>query len=217
METDHAGDDFSAAKQNDCPAVDFRPAKRWGASKQDVWSVINEGAEASRIKPCVNLSQGYFVWMAFLNPGDEVMLFEPYFDQSLDYIHMAGGVIRCVPLRPPAKADFAICWSSEWTINFVELEQSITSRTKMIVINTPHNPTGMVFSREELRHISGICVRHNLLLLSDEVYDRLSYVPFTRVAILGPDVQQRTISVGSVGKHFFVLAGGWAGLSSLLG
>ncbi|GLA95189.1 hypothetical protein AtubIFM57143_002191 [Aspergillus tubingensis] len=56
METDHTGDDFSAAKQNDCPAVDFRPAKRWGASKQDVWSVINEGAEASRIKPCVNLS-----------------------------------------------------------------------------------------------------------------------------------------------------------------
>ncbi|GLA68160.1 kynurenine--oxoglutarate transaminase 3 [Aspergillus tubingensis] len=135
METDHTGDDFSAAKRNDCPAVDFRPAKRWGASKQDVWSVINEGAEASRIKPCVNLRM-LSVWMAFLNPGDEVMLFEPYFDQSLDYIHMAGGVIRCVPLRPPAKADIAICSSPEWTTNFVELEQSITSRTKMIVLNT---------------------------------------------------------------------------------
>lgn len=73
----------------------------------------------------------------------------------------------------------------------------------MIVINTPNNPTGKVFPREELRHISDICVRHNLLLLSDEVYDRLSYVPFfTRVAMLGPDVQQRTISIESVGKHF---------------
>ncbi|GCB20053.1 uncharacterized aminotransferase C6B12.04c [Aspergillus awamori] len=274
METANAGDGFSATKQNDCSAIDFRPAKRWGASKQDVWSVINEGAEASPIKPSVNLSQGYFgwnppefireaakqaldrfecnkyaptkgrsrlreaisktytplwgrcinpetevvvttganegmlsVWMAFLNPGDEVILFEPYFDQYLDDIHMAGGVIRCVPLRPPAKADIAICSSSEWTINFVEVEQSITSRTKMIVINTPHNPTGKVFSREELRRISDICVRHNLLLLSDEVYDRLSYVPFTRVATLGPDVQQRTITVGSVGKHFFCT--GW--------
>ncbi|RAH58572.1 PLP-dependent transferase [Aspergillus piperis CBS 112811] len=225
METDNAGDDFSAAKQNDCPAIDFRPAKRWGASKQDVWSVINEGAEASRIKPCVNISgwnppefireaakqaldrfecnkngstkgrsrlreaisKGMLsVWMAFLIPGDEVILFEPYFDQYLDGIYMAGGVIRCVPLRSPAKADIAICSSSEWTINFVELEQSITSRTKMIVINTPHNHTGKMFSREELRHISDMSVRHNLILLSDE---------------------QRTISVGSVGKHF--LCTGW--------
>ncbi|KAI2815365.1 hypothetical protein CBS63078_6148 [Aspergillus niger] len=84
----------------------------------------------------------------------------------LDDYHMAEGVIQCVPLRPPAKADIAICSSTEWTINFVEVEQSITSRTKMIV--TRHNPTGKVFSHEELRHISDICVRHNLLVLRDE-------------------------------------------------
>ncbi|OJZ85745.1 hypothetical protein ASPFODRAFT_33383 [Aspergillus luchuensis CBS 106.47] len=125
------------------------------------------------------------VWMAFLIPGDEVILFEPYFDQQ-----------TLQSARP-----------LEWTINFVELEKSITSRTKMIVINTPHNPTGKVFLHEELRHISDINVRHNLNLLSDKVYDRLSYSPFTRVAMLGPNVQQRTISVGSVGKHF--LCTGW--------
>ncbi|GJP92847.1 fungal specific transcription factor domain family protein [Aspergillus niger] len=86
---------------------------------------------------------------------------------------MAEGVIQCVPLRPPAKADIAICSSTEWTINFVEVEQSITSRTKMIV--TRHNPTGKVFSHEELRHISDICVRHNLLVLRDEVFQEWDF------------------------------------------
>lgn len=100
----------------------------------------------------------------------------------LDDYRMAEGVMQCVPLRTPAKTDIAIWSSTEWTINFVEVEQSITSRTKMIVMNTPHNPSGKVFSREELWHISDICVRHNLLVLRDEVYDRPSNVPFTRVA-----------------------------------
>ncbi|KAI2817236.1 hypothetical protein CBS147482_5830 [Aspergillus niger] len=86
----------------------------------------------------------------------------------LDDYRMAEGVMQCVPLRTPAKTDIAIWSSTEWTINFVEVEQSITSRTKMIVMNTPHNPSGKVFSREELWHISDICVRHNLLVLRDE-------------------------------------------------
>ncbi|GLA30098.1 kynurenine--oxoglutarate transaminase 3 [Aspergillus niger] len=111
------------------------------------------------------------VLMAFLNPGDELHapleLVAPC-RKYLDDYRMAEGVMQCVPLRTPAKTDIAICSSTEWTINFVEVEQSITSRTKMIVINTPHNPTGKVFSREGLRHISDICVRHNLLVLRDE-------------------------------------------------
>ncbi|PYH90970.1 kynurenine aminotransferase [Aspergillus ellipticus CBS 707.79] len=252
----------------------IQPAKRWGGSRQDVWSIINEAAAASPVQPFVNMSQGYFgwnppefireaakqaldqfdcnryaptkgrlrlreaisetyspllgrrldpateiavttganegmlsVWMAFLNPGDEVILFEPYFDQYLDDIQMAGGVIRCVPLHPPSKGDVEVSSSSEWTIDFPELERAISRRTKMIVINTPHNPTGKVFAREELQCIGDICVKHNLLILSDEVYDRLDYAPFTRVATLGPEIQQRTLTVCSVGKHFFCT--GW--------
>ncbi|GLA51176.1 kynurenine--oxoglutarate transaminase 3 [Aspergillus niger] len=118
------------------------------------------------------------VLMAFLNPGDELHapleLVAPC-RKYLDDYRMAEGVMQCVPLRTPAKTDIAICSSTEWTINFVEVEQSITSRTKMIVINTPHNPTGKVFSREGLRHISDICVRHNLLVLRDEVFQEWDF------------------------------------------
>ncbi|KAL3252816.1 hypothetical protein ABHI18_009870 [Aspergillus niger] len=104
------------------------------------------------------------VLMAFLNPGDEVIFLGPYFDHytpRLSSSLLAGNIWTTI-------TDIAICSSTEWTINFVEVEQSITSRTKMIVINTPHNPSGKVFSREELWHISDICVRHNLLVLRDE-------------------------------------------------
>ena len=70
-----------------------------------------------------------------------------------------------------------------------------------------HNPVGKVFSKEELQRIGDLCVKHNLIILSDEVYDRLFYVPFTRIATLSPELYERTITVGSAGKAFY--ATGW--------
>ena len=77
----------------------------------------------------------------------------------------------------------------------------------MLVLNTPHNPVGKVFSRSELEAIGALCVKHNILILSDEVYDRLYYTPFIRIATLSPKIAALTLTVGSAGKNFY--ATGW--------
>ncbi|KAK7429577.1 arylformamidase [Neonectria magnoliae] len=146
-------------------------------------------------------------FMAFIEPGDEVIVFEPFFDQYISNIEMPGGKIVYVPLHPPATGGTKTSSAADWAIDFDELEKAITPRSKMIVINTPHNPVGKVFSKEELQRIADLCVKHQIIILSDEVYDRLFYVPFTRIATLSPEVEKLTLTVGSAGKNFY--ATGW--------
>ncbi|KAI9869495.1 MAG: hypothetical protein M1813_000284 [Trichoglossum hirsutum] len=145
--------------------------------------------------------------MGFIEEGDEVIVFEPFFDQYISNIEMPGGKIVYVPLHPPPNGAFETSSASEWKVNMEELEKAITPRTRMIVINTPHNPIGKVFSRSELLAIGELCVKHNIIILSDEVYDRLYYVPFTRIATLSPEIARLTLTVGSAGKNFY--ATGW--------
>ncbi|KAI9884764.1 MAG: putative secondary metabolism biosynthetic enzyme [Watsoniomyces obsoletus] len=146
-------------------------------------------------------------FMAFIEEGDEVILFEPFFDQYIGNIELAGGTIKYVPLHPPARGDTEITSAAEWSVDMAELEQAITPRTRMIVLNTPHNPVGKVFSRTELEAIGNLCVKHNILILADEVYDRLYFVPFTRIGTLSPEIARLTLTVGSAGKTFY--ATGW--------
>ncbi len=120
---------------------------------------------------------------------------------------MPGGTIRYVPLIPPATGSTQRTLASEWTIDIQALHAAITPKTRMIVLNSPHNPVGKIFSHEELSAIGALCVKHNIIILSDEVYDRLCYVPFTRVATLSPEVENLTLTVGSAGKNFY--ATGW--------
>ncbi|KAK4912442.1 hypothetical protein LTR28_013900, partial [Elasticomyces elasticus] len=146
-------------------------------------------------------------FMAFLEAGDEVILFEPFFDQYISNIEMPGGKVVYVPLHPPKDGATKTTSASEWTLDMSELEKAVTDKTRMIVLNSPHNPIGKVFSKQELQAISDICVKHNILILSDEVYDRLYYVPFTRIATLSPEVARLTLTVGSGGKNFYCT--GW--------
>ncbi|KAI5864325.1 PLP-dependent transferase [Durotheca rogersii] len=146
-------------------------------------------------------------FMAFIEPGDEVIVFEPFFDQYISNIEMPGGKIVYVPMHPPKDGATRTSSSAEWKIDFDELEKAITPKTKMIVLNTPHNPVGKVFSKEELQRIGDLCVKHEIIILSDEVYDRLFYTPFTRIATLSPEVERLTLTVGSAGKNFY--ATGW--------
>ncbi|CCM04832.1 uncharacterized protein FIBRA_07025 [Fibroporia radiculosa] len=148
----------------------------------------------------------YSVFVAFLEQGDEVIMFEPFFDQYLPSVTFNGGIPVYVPLHPQASVDNPA--KNEWLIDFDELERAITPRTKMIIVNTPHNPVGKVFTRAELEKIAVLAERHNLLVMADEVYDYLVFdgKEHVRFATL-PGMWDRTVTVGSAGKLFS--ATGW--------
>lgn len=120
---------------------------------------------------------------------------------------MPGGKVVYIPMHPPANSATTTSSAGEWSVDFDALKKAITPKTRMIVLNSPHNPIGKVFSRDELQRIGEICVENNIIILSDEVYDRLYYVPFTRVATLSPEIARLTLTVGSGGKIFY--ATGW--------
>lgn len=146
-------------------------------------------------------------FFAFLNQGDEVIVFEPFFDQYIPNIQMAGGKVVYVPIHPPKDCDTTVSSANNWYIDFNELEQAITPKTKMIVLNTPHNPIGKVLTKDELTKIGDLCVKHNIVIVSDEVYDRLYYSQFDRIANVSQEVRDLTLTVGSAGKTF--AATGW--------
>ncbi|CAO3659176.1 unnamed protein product [Rhizopus stolonifer] len=153
-------------------------------------------------------NEGIFAIMAgFLDKGDEVVLMEPFFDQYVANVTMNGGVPVYVPLRPPTDADQRVVSSHEWRLDIQELESKITDKTKIILLNTPHNPVGKVFSEDELNAIGQIAEKYNLLIVSDEVYDRLYYPPYDKIPRIGNQFWDRTITVGSGGKSF--AATGW--------
>lgn len=142
---------------------------------------------------------------SLLNPGDEVVVFEPAFDIYSAQVQMAGGVCRFVPLRLEKGADGQLTW----TYNQAELEAAFTPRTRMLLLNTPHNPTGKVFTVPELQAIADTVQRHEgVVVIADEVYEKLVYdgKSHVRIATL-PGMFERTITVSSAGKTFSVT--GW--------
>src|SRR5258707_722235 len=129
--------------------------------------------------------------LALVEPGDEVIAFEPYYDSYAACIAMAGGVRVPVTLRAPG-----------FRPDLDELSAAITGRTRLFLLNSPHNPTGSVFTRAELTTIAELGRAHDLLVISDEVYEDMEvtgeHVP---VASL-PGMRERTVSISSAGKTF---------------
>ncbi|MCB0183713.1 MAG: aminotransferase class I/II-fold pyridoxal phosphate-dependent enzyme [Caldilineaceae bacterium] len=158
-------------------------------------------------------TEGIFATMqALVEPGDEVLLIEPFYDSYAPSVIMAGGTPVYVPLRPRPTAQS----SADWVLDMAELAAAITPRTRLLVINTPQNPIGKVFSRAELEQIAAVVQKHDLLVLSDEVYEWMTYsdgartgnqrVEHVRIATL-PGMWERTVTLGSAGKTFSVT--GW--------
>jgi N-succinyldiaminopimelate aminotransferase len=130
--------------------------------------------------------------IALLDTGDEVVLFEPMFDSYAPCIAMAGAVAKPVTLRPPS-----------YGFDPDELRAAITPKTKLILFNSPHNPTGRVFTRAEVQLIADLAVEHDLLVLSDEVYEHLVFDDATHVALAAlPGMRERTLVISSGGKTF---------------
>lgn len=168
------------------------------------------GQEIKQTEICVTTgaNEGMLsCFTAFLQKNDEVIVLEPFFDQYISNIELNGGIIKYLPINPPADFDKRTVDASEWTIDFKQLESLITSKTKMIVINTPHNPIGKNFSKEELLKIGELAVKHDFLIVSDEVYEHLYYKEHIRISTLSDEISKRTLTIGSAGKTF--AATGW--------
>jgi N-succinyldiaminopimelate aminotransferase len=134
--------------------------------------------------------------MSLVEPGDEVVLFEPYYDSYRACVAMAAGTPRFVTLRAP-----------DFRFDPAELRAAFSKRTRLVVVNTPHNPTGRVFTRDELTQIAALCVEHDALCLTDEVYERLVFDgEHVSMASL-PGMRDRTITMNSTGKTFSLT--GW--------
>lgn len=134
----------------------------------------------------------YVVITALINPGDEVVVLEPFYDSYLFSTKMAGGTAVPVTLHAP-----------EFTVDLKELEAAITPRTKLLILNNPHNPTGKVWTKEELIAVSNIAIKHDLFVLSDEVYEFLLFDGAKHLPTAALDgMFERTITVSSAGKTF---------------
>jgi aspartate/methionine/tyrosine aminotransferase len=151
------------------------------------------------IQITVGATEALFACMqALLNPGDEVILFEPFYDAYPADVIMAGGVPKYVPLQPQS--------DGTWSFDEDELKRACTSKTKAILVNTPHNPTGKVFNKEELEYIIQLAHEHNFFIISDEVYEHIAFTPHLSIASL-PGGFERTLTISSIGKTFSVT--GW--------
>lgn len=129
--------------------------------------------------------------LALVEPGDEVIALEPYYDSYAACIAMAGGVRVGVPLRPPT-----------FRLDIDALRAAVTPRTRLLMLNTPHNPTGTVLTREELAAVAELAVAHDLLVVTDEVYEHLvfdgEHIPLSTL----PGMRERTVTISSAGKTF---------------
>ena len=129
--------------------------------------------------------------LAICEQGDEIITFEPYYDSYAASIALAGGVRRVITLNTP-----------DYSFSIDDLEKLITAKTKAILLNSPHNPTGKVFTHNELSQIANLCIEHDLVAICDEVYEHLAFEGQHIPLIQYPGMRDRTIQISSAGKTF---------------
>lgn len=139
---------------------------------------------------------------AIINPGDEIIVFEPFYENYGPDGILSGATPRYVTLHPP-----------DWSIDPGELERAFNKHTKAIIINTPNNPTGKVFTRDELEMIGGLCVKWDACAITDEIYEHILYGSERHISLASlPGMEDRTITINSISKTYSVTGWrvGWA-------
>jgi aspartate/methionine/tyrosine aminotransferase len=146
--------------------------------------------------------------LAILNPGDEVITFEPFYENYGPDAILSGAVPRFVKLRPP-----------DWTFDPDELARAFSARTRAVIVNTPNNPTGKVFTRAELEAIADLCRRHDALAVTDEIYEHILYDGAVHIPMATlPGMAERTVTINGMSKTYSVTGWrvGWTIAPSLL-
>ena len=147
---------------------------------------------------CCGATEGMIAsLMAVTNPGDEVIVFEPYYENYAPDTQLCGAIRKVVSLRAP-----------DWTFDPDELRRTFNSRTKAIILNTPNNPTGKVFSRDELLFIARLCEEFDALAITDEIYEHILYDGAKHIPMMTlPGMRERCITINSMSKTYSVT--GW--------
>jgi N-succinyldiaminopimelate aminotransferase len=173
------------------PGMGVPELRRAIAAHQRDWYDLYFDAEAEILVTAGATEAIAATLLGLCEPGDEVLCIEPYYDSYAAAITLAGGVRRTATLKAP-----------EYRLDTAALEAAVTSRTRLLLLNSPHNPTGAVFDSEELARVAEICVRHDLIAVSDEVYEHMVFhgrhVPLATF----PGMRDRTVTISSAGKTF---------------
>src|ERR1700720_4771207 len=192
-------------------ADDFNQyAITWGAKPlRDAIARKFERTQGVRVHPereitvCCGSTEAMMAsMMGIINPGDEVVIFEPHYENYGPDAILSGATPRFVQLRPP-----------DWGFDRDDLASAFGPRTKAIIVNTPNNPTGKVFSREELEFIRDLCVRWNAYAVTDEIYEHIIYDGARHISMAALDgMRDRTITINGMSKTYSVTGwrGGWA-------
>jgi aminotransferase len=187
---------WGAKPLRDAIAADF--SKRYGVPVK----------EAEQITVCCGSTEAMMAtMMAIVDPGDEVVVFEPFYENYGPDAILSGATPRFVQLREPSRP------GGDWTFDPDELAAAFSNKTRAIIINTPNNPTGKVFTREELQTIARLCQQWNAIAVTDEIYEHILYDGAKHIPMASLDgMADRTITINSVSKTFSVTGWrvGWA-------
>ncbi|MGH2636151.1 MAG: pyridoxal phosphate-dependent aminotransferase [Actinomycetota bacterium] len=179
-----------------------RPLREAIARCYERWYGMRPDPETEICVTCGSTEAMITAMLATLDPGDEVVVFEPFYENYNPDAILTGVTPRHVVLRPP-----------DWTFDEGELRAAFTDRTRAIVLNTPNNPTGKVFSRDELVTIGALCERYDAIAITDEIYEHITYDGLRHVPVATiPGMEGRTITISALSKTYAVTGWrvGWA-------
>jgi len=185
-------------------AQDFRRAI---AHKFGQWQGVPVDPDREITVCCGSTEAMIATLLALADPGEEVIVFEPFYENYGPDAILSGATPRYVTLYPPADPD------GEWQFDPAELRAAFSRNTRAIIINTPHNPTGKVFTRSELELVRDLCVEFDVLAITDEIYEHIVYDGATHISIASVEgMRERTVTINSLSKTYSVTGWrvGWA-------